>query len=439
MIIAILLVLIGVVLFNIELISKNALFYPLIIMLFIAQLFIIVPGSDISSASYGNFNTYKIAGFSTSTLMCMLIIFYCIFNTFIRNRFELKEKHLLLIIIIVLFDILGILTGNELDMQIEMCTKINMPFVVYFYLEYSYPKDKIQKLSQPILISNLILLIQVPLCKLLTGKFAASTFYAYIMKEEYYGYYSSPHAFAAILGVFSLWNLKCINENIHKYVNVLCLLANLLLIFLSGVRTYALAVIITIIFIFITSFGTNKLKRIKRLAVLSIVLFVIFSKTIFQYILTSRFNAAYNTVEVTSGRGSRWTIDLDYFMNQTSILKVVLGNGFQSIYTINSNLIGLNINSLNAIIDTLVDNGIMGLIMIVIIYYIMLKKENIKKNKLIYYGFFIYLSIGLFVNNILPYITVMTTIVILFRILDAENDNYEEVNSLLTCDDNRCN
>lgn len=68
--------------------NRNSLFLPLIFILYVVQLFIIVPGSDISSASYGNFNTYSFMGMSYSTIISMLLLAYCIINMFTKSKFS---------------------------------------------------------------------------------------------------------------------------------------------------------------------------------------------------------------------------------------------------------------------------------------------------------------------------------------------------------------
>lgn len=417
----ILLVLIVLLCMILEIYKKNILFIPLIFALFIGQLFIIVPGSDISSASYGNFNQYKFFGMTISTIISIVLLIYCIYNIFISSKFKFEKKDLLVLIAIIIFDFLGLINGNSISERIDMCAKINMPFIIYFYLKYSYNSSKknVNILNTTFLLINIILIVQVPICKLLTGKFSASTFYTYIMNEEYYGYYSSPHAFSALLGILSIWNLKNISNKYRIKTNYLCLVCNIILIFLSGVRTYLLSVIFAIAILFFSALNTKHLKKIKSLAIISIIVVLLCSNYIFEKLSTSRISISYNTTELTSGRTYRWKTDLLYFSEQGLTNKIV-GNGFKSIYNINSKLIDVYINSLNVFIDLLIDNGILGMLLLIFIYYNIVKRKYKKSNIYFIYSILIYIGIGCFINNLLPYITVMTTTIILIRLLEIE-------------------
>lgn len=417
----ILLVLIVLLCIILEIYKKNILFIPLIFALFIGQLFIIIPGSDISAASYGDFNQYKFFGMTISTIISIVLLIYCTYNIFISSKLKFEKKDVLILIAIIIFDFLGLINGESISEKIDMCAKINMPFIIYFYLKYSYnfSKKHMDTLDKAFLLINIILIVQVPICKLVTGKFSASTFYTYIMNEEYYGYYSSPHAFSALLGLLSIWNLKNISNKYRIKINYVCLACNIILIFLSGVRTYVLAVIFAIVILFFNALNTKHLKKIRSLAIISIILVLLCSNYIFEKLSTSRLNTSYNTTELTSGRTYRWKTDLLYFSEQGLTNKIV-GNGFKSIYSINSKLIGVYINSLNIFIDLLIDNGILGMLLLIFIYYNIVKQKYQKSNIYFIYSILIYIGIGCFVNNLLPYITVMTTTIIFIRVLEIE-------------------
>lgn len=407
---------------NIKNKNKNLLFLPLIFLLYIAQLFMIVPGSDISAASYGKFKTYSFFGMSYSTIISMLLIMYCIIKLVVKKKISLKNNDLFFIYALVVFNILGLLMGNNsFSEKIDMLAKINMPIIIYLFLKYSYSLESLDIVNKLFLIINIIFIVQVPVCKLLTGRFAASTFYTYIMSEEYYGFYSSPHAFSAMLGVLSIWNLKNINNNFYKKTSVICLGCNVILMFLSGVRTYVLDLIISVGILFLFSLYTKKLSTIKKMGIIAIMIVLLFSGFIIDKLANSRFNSSYNTVEVTSGRGNRWETDIEYFFNE-NVFNQLLGNGVKSIYAINSELISVYINSLNIFIDLLIDNGIIGLTCIMYIYYKIFFRKFENKNKYFAYILFVYFFIGSFINNLLPYITVMTASVILLRILELERE-----------------
>lgn len=406
-------------------VDRNYSFMLLILTLYIAQLFILVPGSDASAASYGAYNTILFYGMTLSAWASISIIIFCLVNIlfFRSTNYQLTKLDILCIFSLGSFLFTGMLVSNNFLDSVETPVKLSLPFIIYYYARFCIPKSRISYFYTLFLLINLITVGQVFICKILTGSFAINTFYWYIMSEEYFGYYNSPHPFSALLGLLSLWCIKSINERKRVVLNAILLSFNLLLIFLSGVRTYALGITIALIFIMISAFRDKGLRNIRKLLLAVPIIALVLTIFTPSFVSLSRFSNVFLSGDMTSSRLERWTTDVSYYVNQKNIFTLLLGNGFQSMNVINQTLIGVYINSLNVFIDLLVENGAIGMLLY-LLPCVFIWKECYKKNSRsisIVIGMTIYIVIGLVINNLLPYVTIMPLFILILVIIDLEN------------------
>ena len=192
---------------------------------------------------------------------------------------------------------------------------------------------------------------------------------------------------------------------------------------LSGVRSYLLGLAVSAILMYFLGFFNKRVNNLKSLALI-IVVFVmagIFIDIIIDYILSSRLGTLFDVTKLSSGRYIRWLIDFNYFINSYDIAEKLFGRGFSSVYLLNAQLIGVEINSLNGVIDLLLDNGLIGTLLLIAAYGIVLRWCSPKNTaKIFFWGMLCYLSIGILINNILPYVTIMPLAIIFMVILKIE-------------------
>jgi hypothetical protein len=376
--------------------------------LYVSQIFILVPGSDASEWSYGNYNTYSFAGLSYSTWISILLIYLCMLEILLTNPRMIPRRDAHVLLPVLVFFLFGMLVSANFGESVQDAIKLLFPFVLYYFFAWRTLRVDAVKIKYAVLAINLFLVGQVLVCKLLTGKFAANHYYWYVMDEEFFGYYNSPHPFAGVLGLISIWNLWQIGRREHPLFNTALFLCNIVLVFASGVKTYALSVLIAVGIVSVCSLFNSRLRNLRKYVLLTVFAAVLCGGFIAAWYSTSRLNIEFNPTSLTSGRDSRWEKDLDYFVEQRDAARYLFGNGIGGIYFVNDSLIGRHINSLNVFIDLLVDDGILGMALILYAYYSIFRRAfRGGAAKPVVVAMVCYIVISSFINNLLPYVTIM--------------------------------
>lgn len=190
---------------------------------------------------------------------------------------------------------------------------------------------------------------------------------------------------------------------------------------LSGARTYLAIYIVLILCIFYMNCKNKMIFYISLIPVLIFIMVLIKISPVgdkFVNTYTDGYNGMLATF--TSGRSHFWKYDIEAF-NELSILKKMIGNGFDFVYYINLTKVNLSIWAHNDFINVLMNFGYIGLILYLYVFFDfslkILKEKNIKGIRKYSY-FFIWLFNAMF-NMVYTYI--IATIAIPF-ILDIISD-----------------
>lgn len=404
------------VLFILRYPKKETIFYCLLSFLYFSQIIMYEPGSNVSPYAYshGMLTHVRFFGLTFSAISCIMIVIFCSMGL-LKKSIKLCKRDVLIFLLIIVFILIGILRtfqnhqNNFVD-GIETGIRYFLPFLIYIFIKVNKSSFKIEHLYRFLISLNSFLVLQVLLSFIMYGTFSVNTYYLQ-MSEEYFGFFNSPHGFTCLLGMLSIFNFYCILEKKHTLHNILLFICNFCLIYFSGVRTYllCLGISIAVIIILIT-----KSKRYSgNLRVIFIILLPFLIMLAIYFIINYSSSNSRINQDLSSGRFIRWITDLGYYINQKNIIALLFGSGFDSIYRINGNLIGVEINSLNFIIDLLIDNGIVGTILYLSTLVLFIGKD-LKKENPFYFALLIYVFIGCCINNILTYVTVMPLFILLY-------------------------
>lgn len=392
--------------------TEIRLFILLVFALYVSQIFIVVPGTNLDSANYGQYNTITLLGLSYSSWLSLIIICWCLLRIFFSlNRIRLTRPALLCTLALLAFILVGAV-NSSLSGLFDLGIKTVMPFVMFLYVRYVLVDLDSRSIDSLLLAVNLFLIGQVLFCKVATGEFSANHYYTYIMDEEYFGYYNSPHPFTAMLGLLSIWNLRIIALKQAPVLNVALVAGNVALIVASGVRTYLLGLVFATVFLMVMALFRPELKRFRIFIIIALFALVLLGGDLVAVLSGTRLSSSYNTTELSSGRFLRWTLDMGAYWSGNAY-EILFGGGFSHSYDVNSALIGVSINSLNFIVDLLLDNGVLGLVALMTAYAGMLADLKRRGNGPFFVALLIYLLTGMFINNLLPYITVTLAAVLI--------------------------
>ena len=296
--------------------------------------------------------------------------------------------------------------------------------MICFYLQKIIDRENVRDFKTAITAINIFMIAQVLACKLMYGHFAAYNYY-YEMSEEYFGYYNHPHSFTCLLAVLSIWCIYQMNKRQNVPLNIVLFVLNLLLMFISGVRTYFIALIAGLLFVGIYSLMMRSMKNLRKYVYIAVVLLVIAGPA-----LITSFGSTRVTEDVSSGRMDRWTADISYAINNYSWFDKLFGAGLDASVQANKVLFDVAINSLNVFVDMFMNYGIIGMIMMIIAYSYIFRLTWSKKQKGFQIGMLVFLLTACFINSIVSYITIMSMIVVILYIFKVEGEMDSEGLSL---------
>lgn len=400
-------------------IKYNALLLSLLFMsLLFSQMIMYPPGSDVSPYAYtkGMLKHITIFGRTYSSWFSMLFAGCCVMALLLNenktDRFDITVLTAALIVFAV-----GILRSDSILGALSNGTKFILPFIVYFYIK-SRPVIANGKSIENILgFTNIILILQVIISKIFTGSFAASRYYLQ-MDEEYFGFFNHPHNFTGLLGVCSIWCIYNINNKKNQKQNILLLLCNIVLMYVSGSRSYVYALLATMGYIIFMSFTKSELKSVRKYAYVAIAITVFFGGALLSHLGAGRGTDSANL----SGRGERWLGDLAFYATRMDFVKKLLGGGFGYVNDVNKILSGVYINSLNIFIDFLIDTGIVGALLMVFafggIFYYFIKQRN----RVFSIATAVFFVLASFATNLLDYQMVTIYMILMLFAMKGHTD-----------------
>lgn len=412
--------------FFIAAIKKNhTIFLAIWIELYIAQLFMYLPGTDVSPYAFvhSKIEAIRVMSLTLSAAVSIVLVFF-IFATFVMRIKKYSKKAIYMMILALIPNLLNLVRSSDLTGNLDTFLKVISPFVICFYLQKIIDRENVRDFKTAITAINIFMIAQVLACKLMYGHFAAYNYY-YEMSEEYFGYYNHPHSFTCLLAVLSIWCIYQMNKRQNVPLNIVLFVLNLLLMFISGVRTYFIALIAGLLFVGIYSLMMRSMKNLRKYVYIAVVLLVIAGPA-----LITSFGSTRVTEDVSSGRIDRWTADISYAINNYSWFDKLFGAGLDASVQANKVLFDVAINSLNVFVDMFMNYGIIGMIMMIIAYSYIFRLTWSKKQKGFQIGMLVFLLTACFINSIVSYITIMSMIVVILYIFKVEGEMDSEGLSL---------
>lgn len=272
-------------------------------------------------------------------------------------------------IVVALFYILGraLLAPSPMAESLESAGKLLLPVLIFFYLIDSDHSGAFNKsIESFLLLAQIFLLGQIVLAKVITGSFGPNRYY-YELHQEYFGYFYHPFALAGTLGLLALFASSQILMGRRVVLYALLTASSSLVILLLQVRTYIYATVVgLVVLVAVDGF------RRRRFGALGFALpgmaFVV-TRVLLDYAGSGRVTGDYS-----SGRVERWIADVGAVTGSGSPILLILGGGPQRVYSLNYELFGIRINSLNLAVDLFVDFGLLGVISYLYIWYVVFVK-----------------------------------------------------------------
>lgn len=393
--------------------QKNSykLFGFLLFELHLAQLFMYEPGLDVSPYAFVHKGLYpvNIAGLSLAAVTSCVIIWFVVVDLLMKDH-KISRSLFVLMLLALVPNLLALFLSDNILNAASDFLKLLTPFMVMIYIHKSISKDNIDWFVKLVTWINVLTVGQVFICKLVYGSFSAHNYY-YEIAEETFGYYNHPHAFTGLLAFLAIWNIYRVNQKQQVKLNLLLFVSSLLLMFFSGTRTYVVALAAGLAYVGIKGLFSASTKNIRKYIYLAMCVAIVLAP----YILTM-FGASRITNDISSGRFNRWTQDIRYIFDE-SVDVILFGGGLGYIEEVNLFVEGWRINSLNLVVDSLANYGVIGLILMMYSYWKMLYYYVNKHTRVFINGMITIFIVASMINSITIYVAIMTQLVVMLRVI----------------------
>lgn len=393
----------------------------IIINLYFSQLFMYYPGTDVSPYAYkiNSLSSIKYFGVTLSAMTSIALIIFVVVNILATKR-RISKRMALMTVFAVIPCLVGLLMSGSVAGEIDSMMKLITPFLLCVYLSGKNADNALPVIKKTITAVNVIMICQVLVCKLLTGSFAAYNYY-YEMPEEYFGFYNHPHSFTGLLALLSVYNIYLVNRNEQKKLNLCMFVINVLLMWISGVRTYVVALAAALALIGLCVLKDSNMKHLRKYVYAAILVLCVFGGAVID-----KFGSNRIVGDISSGRFTRWTTDIGYFLKDYSAAEIFFGRGIDSICSVNKFIFGVYINSLNMFIDLLLDFGILGMIFIFAAYCLMFRQMWSKNTAGFSLGIIGFFAATAMINSLVSYVTITTMMIIILFVFKTEGEKINE-------------
>lgn len=335
--------------------------FGLIIFLF-SQLVQYSPGVDVSPWAFSHtaVQPNSIFGLSIQTFAAVILGAICLAGVARKQTSDVFHARLFVLAALGFVTLSSAVMSDSLVSVIDTVGQVAIPVLSYMYLSSHEMTAKVDTGTTLMILISLFTILQVAASKLLFGSFAVHNYY-YEIDPEYFGFFHHPFAFAGVLAVSAILLLFVMATRGIRGYYVILIVACIALIILTQVRTYILAAVVGLAVGLCIVIAQRK--RVGTVVALSPLLFA--AVTLFWHSVPSMLAADRANTDLSSGRFDRWTMNLATFFDQASLSELLFGGGATRVIDINEQAIGTRISSLNFFVDSLINFGLVGSVLLI--------------------------------------------------------------------------
>lgn len=196
------------------------------------------------------------------------------------------------------------------------------------------------------------------------------------------GFYQNMHAAAGVLSAASICLLFFAKNEKSKHTKIIFLSLALICLYSlikTYVRTGLLMLVVGLLAVYIQDIKKSTLKSIISItaALAAITITIYFNETLLARILDQRVHSTYNDYrDIGSGRLYIWEVSIKNLVDQ-GFIAILFGLGTGLSKALMSQSTGLSLVSHSGFVDSIVQNGIIGLILFIIYLYSL--RKHIRK------------------------------------------------------------
>ncbi len=353
---------------------------------------------------------FEILMFSFATLTYTLypfinrVIGYILIPTFLGiYLLTIRKKDILILFLFAGVALISFVMANNFSKHLNDCIYYCFYGLLLWKLaDNNFSKSFVDTMNRHLCLIKLFSIIEfltILICLLVPSSYKTSWEDTYFSGLAY-----GSHALCCGICISASLFLFTIKKNSSDLLGLFVLTVYSYAILQSGARTYLVSLFA--IWIIYFKYLVNNKEILKLFIPLIFVagIYILFNSNFMQkmnFTVTNEYASSENKLSnFTSGRLDFWLIDLNAYKFGT-FLQLLFGQGFDSVYYINLTQYGLNIWAHNDFINSLLCNGIFGLI----VYCIpMIKLFKVKhRNKIMNFSIFIFVFGVAFINGMFGY------------------------------------
>ena len=310
---------------------------------------------------------------------CLALLYISTFNK--RDYFLLSFLFVIFLLFVFRIDDFGV----DLEHFVYL---VSTTSILWKFSEYKTRK----RLLKEVLNSKKEIIF---FCGVATGVIALSTLFKSSWpvingQHVFKGFCQSGHKLAGNLCLMSGLYLACLYDRKATAKNLIPFAVVLLVMLLTGSRTYLLSYIVILLALYFVKLTNikNTIKNVKHIRIIIPVVLVIlavifFKSSVFQrfVIMAQNKHVSSNFFEaISSGRLIWWKIDINDYLHMPFINKL-FGKGYTYLYNLNDVKYGLRISAHNDFINLLVGCGlfgVLGYLLIIIRWFAKIDKSDRK-------------------------------------------------------------
>lgn len=336
--------------------------------------------------------------FTTAILILICFIISTKYICFEKKKIQLKINKEInkITFIMVLFCIYVFLSSKIIGDTQNFITLNSNLFIILTMALIINESFSCENIHKPIITYNLIMTILLILCIVLN----IDNINRGVMK--FFSYKYDPNYMCSSFLLLFFFQIKFLFAQVNKfrYLNIIIIILFVFLCLLCGSRGITLAALFgTIIYVLLNFL--KKCKKPKKVNIKKVLIFVVIALIIiilFKYIIPESTLDRFKIKNMLSfgGRSGIWKKSLQTFLSAPLANKLIgygMGSFVSAVQYFNY---GMYLMSHNVIINLLIETGIIGIILFIIMIYFIFKQQKENKN---------YFGICLTISTLLLYLT----------------------------------
>ena len=368
--------------------------------------------------------TQTLLPFSMNRFITLFIVAIIVFD----DLFHLERFTCLIYVYIVFMLVYSMIWANDLAQNIEDYIYYTVAIVELGFFSKKEHIEGFQKSLQKN-ISMVKIVAIIDLVIVLISMFSPSCYQSNWSSSYLYGYTNSGHAMAAgCCLVMVLWGYIIANYK-FSIIKIIPLIILAYAVLKTGARVFMVPIAIILYYYVRNQFNNKYIRVLILICGIVLFLFLIVNSNMLDKFMhaTNTQGGRYSVLEaLTSGRSEFWVVDILDYVN-SGVLYQLFGRGFDYIYDLNAQMVGMAIWAHNDFINILIACGLVGLAIYIMMISKVLDRHVRKKDFMNKMMIMCYVLFPAFINGFYTYYHYFNSFIIFLMMVKVIQDKQNSI------------